>query len=643
MGVGEARHVGLPAVSWLLLGWLSSAGCAGDGTGGSDSGPDSSDQRPADVLDVTAPDDVTSLLDTPAEAAPGPPPRIEILSPDPGTYASGCGTAFPVRVRIESPGAPLAEVAVAGQVLDAREGEQEVVASLVPGLNVIEAVARTVSGAWSEEHRAILCGEYRAPSEAVAHAADLYLGREALTVIGRAAARFVDAADLGGIARAMNPLYRSSLVTVTAEDVTLSPGTEVTLKPAWGLIVLGLVVRDLDVRVVVSLLDQPSTTWPVRIATARLSAEGMVTLDVPPSGGRGGRQGRPDGGVSVGLAGMTLDLGDPTVTVEGLADDLLAVFPEYRETIIQTVEGFLAGFLEEQVTRAVGAAFERLADPVSVEVLDRAFDLRFFPSEAKVTPDGVRLGLDVGITGLDAVPSHDSPGVLATPGQEEWPMVQGVRISLKDDLLNVVFHEAWRSGLLEFTVDQAFLDTHKVEVDLVAGFLGGVLALLPGPPVDPETRIAVDLRAAFPPVASLDLPASGGVRLGAGDLGMEVRRDGRPDQNPLLAMTVTVRLDGEVVPSDGWGAGPAVKVILHALDVAVDVADPDGTFAGVEAHLEETTSGLIQAIGPTVSGLLGSIPLPSFGGFAVTGLHVGTDRADGGVLFVTGDLVEVGP
>ncbi len=569
-----------------------------------------------------------AALDEPA----GPSPRIEFILPTSGTYATGCGQAFAVRVRVASPDAPLAEVVVAGQVLEPREGEQEVVTALWSGLNVLDARARTVSGAQSVEHRAVLCGEYRSPSEVVVHAADLYLGREALTVIGRAAARFVDTADLGGLARGMNPLYRSSLVTVTAEDVTLSPGTEVTLKPAWGLIVLGLVVRDLDVRVVVSLLDQPSTTWPVRIATARLSAEGMVTLGVAPAGG-----------VTVGLTGTTLDLGDPTVTVEGLADDLLAVFPEYREAILQAVEGFLAGFLEEQVPRAVGAAFERLADPIPIEVLDRAFDLRFSPSEAEVTPDGARIGLDVGITGLDAIPAHDSPGVLATPGQEEWPEVQGVRISLKDDLLNVVFHEAWRSGLLEFTVDQAFLDAHKVEVDLVAGFLGGILALLPGPPVDPETRIAVDVRATFPPVASLDLPASGGVRLGVSDLHLEVRRDASPDQGPLLPMVATVRLDGEGVPSEGWGAGSAVTVSLHALDVALDVADPDGTFAGVEAYLEETTSGLLLAIGPTVSGLLGSIPLPSFGGFAVTDLHVGTDRKDGGVLFVTGDLVEAGP
>lgn len=232
MGVGDPNQAPFPSNPAFLLVGLLVAACAGGGTGGPDSGRDSSDQRRADSLDVTAPDDAPSPLDTPGEAAPGPPPRIEILSPAPGTFASGCGTAFPVRVRIESPGVPLAEVVVAGQAVEAREGEQEVVAALSPGLNVIEAVARTVPGAQSVEHHAVLCGEYRSPSEAVVHAADLYLGRKALSVTGKAAARFVDTADLGELARGMNPLYRSSLVTVNVEDVTLSPGTQVTIRPA---------------------------------------------------------------------------------------------------------------------------------------------------------------------------------------------------------------------------------------------------------------------------------------------------------------------------------------------------------------------------------------------------------------------------
>lgn len=562
------------------------------------------------------------------DAPGGPPPRIAFLLPAPGTYATQCGAPATVRIVVASSGDPLAEVRVAGQAVEPREGDHEVLVSLASGLNVLDASARTVHGAQSWEHRAVLCGEYRPPSEAVTHAADLYLGRDALAVLGLAAARFVDTADLSGLARGMNPLYRSSIVTVNADQVSVSPGTVVTLKPAWGLIVVGLAILDLDVRVIVSVLDRPATTWPVRVRTDRLSAEGMVTLEVAADR------------VAVALTGMTLDLGDPVVTVEGLADDLLAVFPEYRDTILGTITGFLARLLEDQVTRAVASAFERLEDPIPLEALGRTFALRFAPSLAEVTPAGVHVGLDVGVTGLEPVHGQGSPGVLATLGQEEWPDAAGVRISLKDDFLNAVFHETWRSGLLQFTVDQAFLDAHKVEVDLVAGFLGGVLALLPGTPVDPESRIAVDLVPTFPPVASLDLPVSGGVRLGVGDLGARVRLDGTPDA-VLLDLTTNIRLDGELVPSEA--SGTSISLALHALDVALDVVDPDGTFAGVEAYLEDTTSGLLEALGPTVSGLLRAIPLPSLGGFVVTNVHVGTDREDGGVLYVTGDLVEAGP
>jgi len=271
--------------------------------------------------------------------------------------------------------------------------------------------------------------------------------------------------------------------------------------------------------------------------------------------------------------------------------------------------------------------------PIPITVLDRPFTIRFRPSLVEPSPFGLHLALDVAIEGLEPDPTVVTPGVLHTPGQEEWPTVNGVRLSLKDDLLNVVFHEAWRSGLLRLTVDQAFLDRYKTEVHLVAGFLGGVLDRLPRP-VDPEAPIAVALDGVFPPVASLDLPQAGGVRLGVGDLRMDVREAG-PDGASLLSLVVTVRLDGGVSPTSSGG----VRVDLNALSIDLDVVNDDGALSDAEAYLEETTAGLLSTLGPAIAGLLGTIPLPSFGGFALSGLTVGTEKADGGVVVVQADLV----
>jgi len=585
-----------------------------------DSGPLS------DAIDpgTTAEDrDIPAAQDETDAGPPGPVPRIEFLEPALGTYATTCGQPFRIRVRIHSPEAPLLEATIQDQTVPVTDGEHEVLTTLAQGLNVLTARARTQHGAEAVEHRAVLCGAYHAVSEAVSHAADLYLGRGALQVLARAGARVFDGLDAAALFRAMGPLYRSPVVEVLPDDLSHGVGTTLTLKPAWGLLETHAEVLNLFVRVVVSVLNQPETTWPVEASTDRLAASGWIHLGVSGSGT-----------VTVELTDLTMDLGALTVRVVGLADDLLKVFPEYEDAIVSGIEGYLASFLQEQVIASLRDALARLSAPIQASGMGRSFSLSFVPSFADVTPDGVRVALDLGLEGLNPVAGQDSPGVLWTDGQEQWPTVDGVRVSLKDDWLNAVFHEVWRAGWLAFTVDQAFLDARKVEVDLVAGFLGGVLDLVPGAPIDPETPIALALQGLYPPVASLDLPVSGGVRLGVGDLAVSIVTGDLARK--LLDLRASVRLDGEVVPA----GGDRVEVQLHALDVALDVSDPDGTFGAAEAYLEQTAAGLLDGLGPTLAGMLASVPLPGVAGLAWTGVHVGTDRDSGGVLFVEGDLVE---
>jgi hypothetical protein len=156
--------------------------------------------------------------------------------------------------------------------------------------------------------------------------------------------------------------------------------------------------------------------------------------------------------------------------------------------------------------------------------------------------------------------------------------------------------------------------------------------------VDPETRIALDVRAPLPPVASLDLPVQGGIRLGIGDVRMDVRAAGDEVGPPLLSLSVTIRMEGEV-----RATGPsAVEAVFGTLDVAVDVVDDNGTFAATEGWLEDTTSGLLDSVGPLLNGMLGAIPVPAFGGASLANVRVGTDRLDGGVIVVEGDLVQAG-
>jgi hypothetical protein len=603
------------ALAWLVAG--CSAGDGGPIGPGDPGGGDASAEE-------AAPDLPGAEADVPVDTLPpdaGPAPRVRFLEPGRGTFASKCDAGVEARILVES-GRTLDAVSVQGKGVTLADGEATATVPVAAGLNLLAALATDDLGRTGSGHRAMLCGEYVPPSSLVAHGADLYLGRQAIAATGRLAARLFDDTDLTAVMTARNPLYASSLLTAEAVSTTHAQGTVVSLVPAWDQLQLHLEVTDLTATIRVVLLGPPPKSWDVVVSSDLVMADAIARLALE------------DGQVETSVEDLVFDLHDPTVEIPGVTSDLLAVFPDVKDKLVAVIQEQLAAMLTSYVTEAVDGAVGRLGEPVGMSVLGREFEVRFRPSELKSTPYGLHLALDLSVEGLAPDPAYASPGALATPGQEEWPDVEGFRLSVKDDLVNGVFHEAWRSGLLAFLVDQAFLDSRKAEVDLVAGFLGGVLDLLPGGPIDPETPIAIGIAPTFPPVADMDLPLAGGVRVAIGDLLLDVTTAASPPA-PLMSLAVTVRLEGAVSPAPG-----GVEVAFGHVDVALDVKDDDGNLSDASAYLQETTAGLLDSLGPTVAGLLGTVPIPVLHGFTVANLTAGTDRADGGVIVIAGDLVE---
>jgi len=571
----------------------------------------------AELYDIAVADTVPDVFDA------GPPPLITILAPARGVFATECATPYPVRFNVVSQ-APLAGVTLQGQDILAETGSVESSFDAVFGLNLITAEASTATGATGRDHRALLCGVYIPPTEAVAHASDLYLGKKALTAIGHAGARWFDELDLTTTFVEDNPLYESSLLIVDAVALQCDLGTAIELTPAWDRLMTRFVLQNLRVAVITELIGNPSKFYEAEVRMDKVIVDGEMFLKL-----------QDDGSIVADLTDMVFDFENLIVEIKGVADDILSVFPDYKETLVGLIEEQLAELLLDYVPGAVKEALTHIGDPIPLEVLDKAFEIRFKPSSLKLTPSGVHLALDLAVTGLAPDPSITSPGVLNTPGQEEWPEVEGVRFSIKDDFLNAIFHEAWRSGMARFTLDQAFMDARKLELTLVAGFLGDVLDKLPQE-INPEAPIAVVLDATYPPVADMDIPVSGGVRLGAGDLMLDVIVPSLSDTDPIISFAVTLRIEGEVRPTPS----DKIEIAMHAFDVSLDVVNDDGAFSDAEAYLESTMDGLLQSLEPMMASLLGSIPLPSFGGFSLANLHVGTETPNGGIVVITGDIVE---
>lgn len=555
---------------------------------------------------------------------PGPYPTVTILKPERGSFVSGCGSDHSVNFSVAS-SAPLDEVLLQKQVLSSSTGIFEESFTTSSGLNLIRAEATTIGGAVGRDHRSVLCGNWIPASRAIEHAADLYLGKQAIATLGSLTAKAFDTADLSSLFATLNPLYESELVTVTALSLDRGKGTVASLLPTKNNLLVHFEVLDLEAVVNILLNGSSGSPWVVTIHADTIVVDGELHVAHVPGGL-----------LSADLTALAFDFVGLQVDVSGVTGDLLAVFPDYKETLVSLLEDWLSGWLVTFVPDAAQKALGTIGEPIPFDVLGKTFSIALRPAGIDISPKGIHLGLDLAVEGLAPVPDMDSPGVLGTPGQEAWPDVTGVRLSLKDDLINTVFHEAWRAGLTRLTIDQKMLDGVKAEVDLVAGFLGGVLDLLPVT-ISPETPISIEINATYPPVADLDVPVSGGIRLGIGDLMLGIRSQVPSQDLLLLSLAVTLRIEGEVKPTPS----NAVDVVMHTFDVVLDVVNDDGTFSQVEAYLEDTTGELLKALGPTVSELLGSIPLPSFGGFALTNLHAGTETADGGIVVISGDLMEL--
>jgi hypothetical protein len=242
------------------------------------------------------------------------------------------------------------------------------------------------------------------------------------------------------------------------------------------------------------------------------------------------------------------------------------------------------------------------------------------------------MALDLGLQGLFSEPMHDSAGVVATQGPESWPReLQGLRLVLRDELINVVLHELWRGGHFDLRVDQDFLEARKAEVALVAGFLGDALKGLPDPP-DPETPMWVRLSPRLPPVATLDLPVSAGLRLGIGDLALEFWAEG--GSAPLLSEHLSLRMDGQLRSVED-----RLRIQVSTLDLALDLDTADPALAALEAGIEAGVRQVFAGLVPTLAGALADFPMPSAPGFTLANLMLGTQPECGGAIVLQADLV----
>ncbi len=558
---------------------------------------------------------------TPPALALATPGRATSLPTAPGALQTPVGVSFSA---FDERG--LTAVTLTGSDTSAdAAGGGSVELKVPPGLSLLRATATDAAGNLARETVAVLAGDFRPATELLPDAVVVHVGPAAFAAIARAAEQVVDDLDVEAFALAKNPFVDSGTVRLEVTAASLNAPTEVAFSLAQDGLSLTAALNGVHLAVAakVTVATEPAL-FEIDIQVPRLAATVPVRITTdtslePPV-------------FDVTLLPPTFDIVDPIVTVTAQDGTPVPDTGFIQGEVLATLETLVSSLVTQYGQEPLRVATAALTSPIEVPFGGAPIVVDLEAIEATVATTGLdlRLGGVVFIDGASAVPVD--PGVYRTPTSPALALTSDdLAFALSDDLVNTVLHEAWRRGALDYRVDQSLLDGAKAELDLVAGFLGGLTDLL-GDSVNPEAPLGLDLGASLPPI--MQPGGSGLVTLGLGDatLGFVVgSAPGGPlPVEPLGSGYVSVFL---AVGVEARGEEVALTLDLVESAFDLDLTDPKAKRTA-EADIEPFVEAFLGELGPLLGSLLAPFKLPAIAGFQPYGVSVGDEGTAGGFLVV---------
>jgi hypothetical protein len=514
-------------------------------------------------------------------------PRVHITSPARGTFAGDVkmmtvtGTATDdnavTSVTVNDVPATLAD-----------DGTFTATVPLVPGTNLIHAVAMDAQGNAGKESRAVVAGPMGKIDMQVPNAIRVTLSAETFAAISKAAGNFLQAGpipmhnpviDVGG---GPDCLYAQASVT----SLTFG-GANVQLVPQSG----GLHVD--------AELDQMNIALHLQYAAACLSGSRDITVSASHVSITGDISVAVKANAfdiqfinsNVHLTGFNAELGG----IPGAIVDLL-----HLDTALAPVVGWAAG---KMVASKVDKTFARLTSARTVSMLGTMVDVNLTPSNIDFSSAGGVVSID---TSLRAHGDTMSPGFVYVPnGAPAMDLSHGFQLAIADDAPNQLFGSLWAAKGLD---DQ---------LDLKTGPYGDVGKLYD----------SVELSAAVPPFVDASSPDA--LKLTIGDL-MATFRNGD-------ATVTQIAINAEIDVKVTTGTDGAPRLDVGQPTVYVDILDEGVTGANQlsTSQFETIASFALSRIIAVGSGSLGAIPLPSVDGISLTNLGIAEQT---GYVVVDGEV-----
>ncbi len=515
-------------------------------------------------------------------------PRVHITSPARGTVAGDVHAVTVTGTATDDVGVTSVTVNDVPAVI-AADGTWTAVVPVVPGTNLLHAVASDAQGNAGKESRAVVAGPMAPVAQAVPDAFTATLSAQTFDAIGRAAAGFITTGDLEAVVAPHNPvvdvgggpdcLYgQGSITSMTVGGATIS------MVPQSGGLALD---AELDTVNIGMHLDYAAAcidgSRDITIAASHISVIGTLT---------------------VGLAGTAFDihLDNPNVTITGLDLELGGIPGAVVDLLdLNAALGPILGWATEKfVVPMLNTSLAGLNSTKTIDVMGTMVDVSVQPAQLDFSSEGAIVKLD------STLRAHGDSGnfVYVANTAPTMDLSMGFQLAVADDAANQLLASMQSAKGLDKTLD------------LKTGPYGDIGQLYD----------SVEIAAAVPPFVD----ASGqGLVLTVGDL-MATFRNGSE-------VTTEVAINAQVDVKVTTGTDGTLHFDVGDPTTYVDVLD-DGVEGANElsnSNFEAIASFALSRIVAVGSGTLGAIPVPSVGGVTVHDLSI---QAQTGYLVVAGQV-----
>jgi hypothetical protein len=517
-------------------------------------------------------------------------PRVHITTPARGTIAGDVKTVTVTGTVTDDSG--IDKVLVNDTVATvASDGTFTAQVPVHAGTNLLHAIATDKQGNTGKESRAVVAGPQATLARQIPNAITATVSAQAIDAVARGAATFIQDGNLTAAVAPMNPV-----VNVGAPDgpdclygqahiKSLDVATaDIVMAPQDGGIFMSAELNNVKVGMhlqwAVACADG---SRDITISASKISVQGMLNVGVA-----GRNFDIRLNNQNVGITGFDLDLGG----VPGTIVDMLH---------LDTAMGPILGFATERfVVPMLNKSLAGLNEVKTVELFGKQVDV-------DVKPQSITFNREGGMVLLNATmrAKGDSGNfVYVTNTTPVMDMSQGFQLAVADDTANQLMTSLWSAKGLDTTLD------------LKTGMYGTVGQLYD----------SVQLEAMVPPFVD-----AGGERLvmTVGDMLASFKLQG--------SVTTAVAINAEVGLEVIHDASGALRFDVGDPTVYVDILDEsvEGSNPLSNSEFEEIVSFALSRIVAVGSGSVGAVPLPAFGGVAVTSLSI---EEQTGYLVVAGEI-----